>query len=84
MNLWKISAEIFDMTVVPKCRIAEKAIRESTCPEDAVFAMILRGNLIIPAVGNEIFQVGDRVVMMGTSQAMRKSENLFAKKSLFG
>ena len=72
------------MTVIPKCRIANKAIRESICPEDAVFAMILRGNVIIPAVGNEVFQVGDRVVMMGTAQAMRKSESLFSKKHFFG
>ncbi|NQZ60525.1 MAG: Trk system potassium transporter TrkA [Lentisphaeraceae bacterium] len=82
--LHRISAEIFDMTVIPKCRIADKAIRESTCPEDAVFAMILRGNVIIPAVGNEVFQVGDRVVMMGTANAMRKSESLFSKKYFFG
>jgi Trk K+ transport system NAD-binding subunit len=72
------------MTVIPKCAIADKAIRDSTCPEDAVFAMILRGNVIIPAIGNEVFQVGDRVVMMGTAQAMRDSEKLFTKKSLFG
>lgn len=82
--LHRISAEIFDMTVVPKCPIADKAIRDSTCPEDAVFAMILRGNVIIPAIGNEVFQTGDRVVMMGTTQAMRESEKLFVKKSLFG
>ena len=81
--LQRISAEIFDMTVIPKCALAEKAIRESTCPENAVFAMILRGNVIIPAIGNEVFQVGDRVVMMGTSSAMRKCESLFVKKSFF-
>ncbi len=81
--LQRISAEIFDMTVIPKCRIADKAIRESTCPDEAVFAMILRGNVIIPAIGNEVFQVGDRVVMMGSSNAMRKSESLFLKKSIF-
>ena len=79
--LQRVSAEIFDMTVIPKCRIAEKAIRESPCPSDAVFAMILRGNVIIPAIGNEVFQVGDRVVMMGTSNAMRDCESLFVKKS---
>ena len=71
------------MTVIPKCPIADKAIRDSTCPESAVFAMILRGNLIIPATGNEVFQAGDRVVMMGTSDAMRKCESLFVKKSFF-
>jgi len=81
--LQRISAEIFDMTVIPNCKIAEKAIRESTCPTDAVFAMILRGNVIIPAIGNEVFQVGDRVVMMGTPNAMRACENLFIKKSFF-
>jgi trk system potassium uptake protein len=82
--LHRISAEIFDMTVVPKCPIADKAIRESICPEDAVFAMILRGNIIIPAIGNEVFQVGDRVVMMGTASAMKASERLFTKKNFFG
>ena len=82
--LHRISAEIFDMTVVPKCPIDNKAIRDSTCPEEAVFAMILRGNVIIPAIGNEVFQTGDRVVMMGTNQAMRDSERLFVKKSFFG
>lgn len=81
--LQRIPAEIFDMTVIPKCAIANKAIRDSTCPEDAVFAMILRGNVIIPAIGNEVFQVGDRVVMMGTASALRESESLFVKKALF-
>lgn len=80
--LQRVTAEIFDMTVIPKCKIADKAIRESPCPTDAVFAMILRGNVIIPAIGNEVFQVGDRVVMMGTPNAMRACENLFVKKSL--
>lgn len=77
----RIAAEVYEMTVVPKCKVAEKQIKESPCPDDAVFAMILRGNVIIPATGNETFQIGDRVVLMGTPAAMKKSEALFMKRT---
>jgi trk system potassium uptake protein len=82
--LHRISAEVFEMTVVPKSRIVGKTISESACPRGAVFAMIFRGNVIIPATGNQVFQVGDLVVMMGEQQALKKAQGLFAPKSIVG
>jgi trk system potassium uptake protein TrkA len=82
--LHRISAEVFEMTVVPKSRIVGKTISESACPRGAVFAMIFRGNVIIPATGNQIFQVGDLVVMMGEQQALKKAQGLFGPKSIIG
>ena len=79
----RINAEIYEMTVTPKSKIAGKAIKDCPCPDSAVFAMILRGNVVVPAIGNEIFQIGDRVVMMGTAKALKEAEKLYLKRSIF-
>ena len=80
----RISAEVFELTVTPKSRIAGKTIRDSACPDGAVFAMIFRGNVIIPATGNQTFQVGDLVVVMGEQFALKQAQKLFAAKTILG
>ncbi len=80
----RISAEVFEMTVTPKSKIAGTSIRDSSCPSGAVFAMIFRGNVIIPATGNQVFQVGDLVVIMGERYALKRAQKLFAPKGILG
>ena len=81
--LHRISADVYEMTVHSESKICNTKISDKVCPENAIFCLIIRGGVIIAASGEQVFQNGDKVVMMGEKSALKKAEELFlVKKTL--
>ena len=72
------------MKVMPKSIVANKTImdidKDKRSPRDMVFALILRGKELIPAVGTETFQVDDKVVVLTHHESVPRIEKLFLSK----
>ena len=49
----RIPAEVVEMEVQPNAVAANRKIADIDCPRDAVFAIIIRDNVLVPAVGNQ-------------------------------
>ena len=73
----RIPAEVIEMSVEGKSRVAGQRISETKCPPDAVFAAIIRNDQLVPAVGSEELLPGDRVIMLSKTEAVAQAETLF-------
>jgi trk system potassium uptake protein TrkA len=74
--LLRIAAELVELKVTARSPVARKRIADIDCPQ-VVFALIIRGDELVPALGQEVFQVGDRVVVLVESRAASQADKLF-------
>ena len=77
LRLLKLPAEVIEMSVEEKSRVAGQRISETKCPPDAVFAAIIRNEQLVPAVGSAELLPGDRVIMLSKTEAVAQAETLF-------
>jgi trk system potassium uptake protein TrkA len=77
--LKRTSAEVAEFTVTKQSPICGKPIKDCACPDDMVFALILREKDLLPAIGDTELKVGDRVVMLAKEDAVQQAEKLFVR-----
>ena len=75
--LHRISADVFEFTVSTESKIIHTKISDGLCPEGTIFCLIMRGGVVIAATGDFVFDSGDKVVMMGDKDSLKKAEGLF-------
>ena len=81
--LKRTTAEIIEMLVRENSPVAGKTIQAIECPETVVFAFILRGDKIIPAIGSERMMVDDHVIILASPEAVTAVERLFRPNSFW-
>ena len=75
--LKRTSAEILEMTVDRNSSIARVKIKDIQFPAKMVFALIIRQDKLIPALGREEIQEGDHVIVMTESISIPIVEKMF-------
>ena len=78
--LKRTSAEILEMTVGKDSPIANCKIREINFPAKMVFALILRMDELVPAIGGEEVKPGDHVIILTEPQSIPAVEKMFSVK----
>jgi trk system potassium uptake protein TrkA len=58
-----------------------KPLRETSLPADSRVAAIIRGANVVPPLGKESIEVGDRVVVIGSPQAAHQWSSMMARRS---
>lgn len=77
--LKRTPAEVLEMTVLPDSPVKGQRIMDLKITRDIIFALILREDRLVPAVGPELLLAGDRVAILATSQAVPDVERLFER-----
>ena len=76
--LLESGAEMIELRVPERCRVAGRALSEVGFPEGAIVGALLRdGDVIIPT-GKEILRPGDDAVVFSVEEAIDEVERLFA------
>jgi len=71
-------AEMIELRVPERCRVAGRPLSEVGFPEGAIVGALLRdGDVVIPT-GQEILRAGDDAVVFTVESAVEEVENLFA------
>jgi trk system potassium uptake protein len=71
-------AEMIEMRVPERCRVAGRPLSEVGFPDGAIVGALLRdGDVVIPT-GKEILRAGDDAVVFTVEDAVEEVENLFA------
>ena len=71
-------AEMIEMRVPERCRVAGRPLSEVGFPDGAIVGALLRnGDVIIPT-GKEVLRAGDDAVVFTVEDAVEEVENLFA------
>ena len=82
-GLNRLDAEVIDLVVMPKSRIAESCIADIAMPPDVLFVAILRSGVFVPPVGKERILPGDRVAVLVPKYSREAAERLFAARGIF-
>ena len=78
VSLLESGAQMIELRVPEKCRVAGYPLAELDFPKEAIVGMVLRdGETIIPK-GQYVLEPGDDVVVFTTNTTVEKVENLFA------
>ena len=78
--LKRTSAEVLEMTVEVDSPIANLKIKDIEFPAKMVFALIIRGEKLVSAIGDQQILPKDHVIIMTESQSVPIAEKLFVKK----
>jgi trk system potassium uptake protein TrkA len=71
-------AEMIELRVPERCRVAGRPLSEVGFPEGAIVGAVLRdGDVVIPT-GREVLRAGDDAVVFTVEDAVEEVENLFA------
>ena len=71
-------AEMIELRVPERCRVAGRPLSEVGFPAGAIVGALLRdGDVVIPT-GKEILRAGDDAVVFTVEDAVEEVENLFA------
>ncbi len=81
--LKRTNADLLEMTVAADSPVAGKLIRDIEIPAKMVFALIIRGNTLVCAVGDERVMIGDQVVILTDPNSVAEVEQLFSTKRFF-
>jgi trk system potassium uptake protein TrkA len=78
VSLLESGAQMIELRVPDKCRVAGHPLSELNFPKEAIIGMVLRdGEVIIPK-GQDVLEPGDDVVIFTMNATVEKVENLFA------
>ncbi|MGB3634786.1 MAG: Trk system potassium transporter TrkA [Rubrobacteraceae bacterium] len=78
VSLLESGAQMIELRVPDKCRVAGHPLSELNFPKEAIVGMVLRdGETIIPK-GQDVLEPGDDVVIFTMNATVEKVENLFA------
>lgn len=78
VTLLESGAEMIELRVPERCRVAGRPLSEAGFPRDALVGAVLRdGELIIPS-GRDVLRPGDDVVVFSLGTAVDEVERLFA------
>lgn len=77
-SLKQVDGDIVAFPVEPHDRIAGQLVRDLALPEDAVIAMIARGQRVIPPRGSTRIEPGDHVFFVLNRRVRPQVEHLFA------
>jgi Trk K+ transport system NAD-binding subunit len=83
-ELFEIStgvASLVGMVVPDKARVAGEFIRDIAIPRDCVVAAVIRGKDFVVPRGNTKIEVGDHVVFVGPTSAIKKAQDIFRVKA---
>jgi trk system potassium uptake protein len=71
-------AEMIELRVPERCRVAGRPLSEVGFPEGAIVGALLRNGTVIIPTGKEILRPGDDAVVFTVEDAVEEVENLFA------
>ncbi len=77
VSLLESGAQMIELRVPDKCRVAGRQLSELNFPKEAIVGMVLRDNEIIIPKGQDILEPGDDVVIFTINATVEKVENLF-------
>jgi trk system potassium uptake protein TrkA len=78
--LKRVPVVVVEFTVAPKAAVAGQRIAQIKLPCEMVFAIIIRGDSLVPAIGNETLDAGDRVCVMVRAEQVDSAAKLFGSK----
>ncbi len=70
----------FDVEAEVHSDLIGRPLREARLPEDSRVASILRDGEVVPPLGSESIQVGDRVIVIGSPHAARQWSSMMARQ----
>jgi Trk K+ transport system NAD-binding subunit len=82
-ELFEISsgvASLVGMVVPEKAKVASQFIRDIDIPTDCVVAAVIRGKDFVVPRGDTKIEVGDPVVFVGRTSAIKKAQDIFLLK----
>ena len=82
-ELFEISggvASLVGMVVPEKAKVASQFIRDIDIPRDCVVAAVVRGKDFVVPRGDTKIEVGDHVVFVGPTSAIKKAQDMFMLK----
>jgi len=71
-------AEMIELRVAEKCRVAGRPLSEVGFPEGAIVGAVLRDGAVVIPTGRDILMAGDDAVVFTVEAAVEEVENLFA------
>lgn len=78
VSLLESGAQMIELRVPDKCRVAGHPLSELNFPKEAIVGMVLRdGETIVPK-GEDVLEPGDDVVIFTMNASVEKVEDLFA------
>lgn len=80
--LKRIPAEVLEFEIDPKSRVAGRNIGEIKLPKNTIIAMVLRGDEVMPAVGNSELLAGDRIITLSDKHSVPALQRLIARKRI--
>jgi len=82
--LQRIHAYVYEFRVMTGSRVCDQRIASHIPPLPATFALVLRGDQVMPATGDVVLQDGDRVAVIATPEHEQQLAKAFRKPGLFG
>ncbi|MCH2175120.1 MAG: Trk system potassium transporter TrkA [Lentisphaeria bacterium] len=82
--LQRMPAEILELQVLEKSEVENKRIHEIDLPRDMVIGLIIRDEKIVPAVGDAMFHVGDKVVVLAKTGQQDEVDKVFRRRGFLG
>jgi len=82
--LHRTRAYVYEFRVVPGSRVCGQRIAAHTTAFPATFALVLRGDQVMPATGDVVLLAGDRVAVIATPEHEQQLAKVFRKRGLFG
>jgi trk system potassium uptake protein len=79
--LKRVPVVVVEFTVTRKAAIAGQRISSIKLPCEMVFAIIIREDSLVPAVGSESLKAGDRVCVMVRSEQVEVAAKMFRRKA---
>ena len=77
--LHNLPGELLDIIVMPGNKYIGQAVQDIKFPREAVLAVALRGNEILPATGDLSIMADDRLLVFADSSAVKKIQTMFFK-----
>ena len=71
-------AEMIELRVPEKCRVAGRPLSEVGFPEGAIVGAVLREGAVVIPTGRDVLKAGDDAVVFTVEDAVEEVENLFA------
>lgn len=72
-------AEIIELLPTKNAKILGKTLRDITLPEEILFLIIVRDNKLIIPRGDDIVQIGDKVIISAKVEKIKKIRELFGQ-----
>ena len=75
--------EVIEAEALETSSLVGKAIKDAKLPAGVIVASILRGEEVLMVTKETVINVGDRVILFATKDAVRKVERMFAVRLEF-